>query len=190
MEIRQRVREVTVQNGWSLVKINQVPDQPGVASQIFTKIAAAGVPIGMILQNASVERMTDVSIAVRAEHTARAVDTLEEARRAIGAGSVTAENGLATVAIVGTGILTDASYVGRVFQTLAEAGVNILAIGTSEIRLTIVVEEGATQKAQQALHRAFQVGETPAAAGADASPRKGTLGMTGADASPRRGLSG
>jgi aspartate kinase len=159
LEIRQRVREVTINEGWALIKINGVPDQPGVAAQIFTKVAAAGVPVGLILQNASAERMTDVSITVRAEYAGAALEALEDTRGTIGAGSVEAVRGLATVEIVGTGILTDPTYVGRVFKTLADAGVNIQAIGTSEIRLTIVVTEEASRRAQQALHKAFQVGE-------------------------------
>lgn len=163
MEIRQRVREVTVEDGWALIKVNRVPDQPGVAAQIFTKVAAAGVPIGLVLQNSSADRMTDVSFTVKSEDAAEAFAALEQTKESIGAGSAQAVKNLAIVQIVGTGILTDPSYVGRIFRTLADAGVNILAIGTSEIRITILVEANATSKAQKALHKAFLVGETAAA---------------------------
>ena len=164
MEVRQRVREVTTQDGWALIKVNRVPDQPGVAAQIFTKVAAAGVPIGLILQNASVERMTDVSFTVRAEDVSASLESLSTMRQAIGAGKVQALPDLAVVQIVGTGILTDPSYVGRIFTTMADAGVNILAVGTSEIRITILVDQEAVQTAQQALHKHLQVGEAPAVA--------------------------
>ena len=159
MEIRQRVREVTVQDGWALIKVNRVPDQPGVAAQIFTKVAAASVPIGLVFQNSSVERLTDVSFTVRSEDAAAALESLKTMRQAIGAGKVEDVRDLATVQIVGTGILTDPSYVGHIFRTLADAGVNILAIGTSEIRITVLVEAGARFTAQAALHKVFQVGE-------------------------------
>ena len=162
VEIRQRVRDVKVQDGWSLIKINNVPDQPGVAAQIFSKIAAAGVPIGLILQNASVERTTDVSFTVKTESSAAAMKSLQGTTQGIGAGKVEAVQGLAAVQIIGTGILTDPSYVGRIFRTLADAGVNILAIGTSEIRITILVQSQAAETARRALYRTFQVGESAA----------------------------
>ena len=162
MEVRQRVREVTTQDAWALIKVNRVPDQPGVAAQIFTKVAAAGVPIGLILQNASIDRLTDVSFTVRAGDVPAALESLAGMREAIGASKVQALTDLAMVQIVGTGILTDPSYVGRIFRCLADAGVNILAIGTSEIRISILVGSEAKVAAQQALHKAFQVGEAPA----------------------------
>lgn len=164
MEIRQRVREVTVQDGWALIKVSGVPDQPGIAAQIFTKVADAGVPIGLVLQNASTERMSDVSFTVKDTDAATALQTMNDLRRNIGAAHIEAIRALAMVQIIGTGILTDPTYVGRIFRTLADADVNILAIGTSEIRITILVEEAAGKLARQALHRAFQVGEAPAAA--------------------------
>lgn len=163
MEIRQRVREVSIEEGWALLKVNNVPDQPGVAAQIFTRVASDGVSIGLILQNAGVDRVTDVSFTVKAEDAAAAMAALEQTKGAIGARSVEAVTGLAAVSVVGTGILTDPSYLGRVFRTLADAGVNIVAIGTSEIRLTILVKDADKVKAQQSLHRAFQV-EDPKAA--------------------------
>ena len=162
MEVRQRVREVTTQDGWALIKVSRVPDQPGVAAQIFTRVAAARVPIGLILQNASIERMTDVSFTVKTGDVPAALESLSGIREAIGASKVEALTDLAMVQIIGTGILTDPSYVGRIFSTLADAGVNILAIGTSEIRISILVDAAAKVTAQQALHKTFQVGEAPA----------------------------
>ena len=164
MEIRQRVREMKVQEGWCLIRINNVPDQPGVASQLFTKVAAKGVPIGLILQNASMERVTDVSFTVKEEHRSAALESLRDLQQTIRGGKIEAVSGLATVEIVGTGILTDPSYVGRIFRTLADAGVNILAIGTSEIRITVLVQASAASGAQSALYRAFKVDEAAAAA--------------------------
>lgn len=164
MEIRQRVREVTVNDGWALVRLNHVPDRPGVAALIFSKVAQAGISVEMILQNASVERSTDVSFTVRSENAAEALRLLKEAQADIGAKRIELIEDLAMVRLAGTGILTDPSYVGRMFRVLADARVNILAIGTSEVSISCLVEAAAREQAMRALNKAFQVDQAVTAA--------------------------
>ena len=164
MEIRQRVREVAVKDGWSLVRLSHVPDRPGVAAMIFSQVAQAGISVDMILQNASVERSTDVSFTVRSEDAPTALRLLKEAQADIGAKRVEVIDNLAIVRLVGTGILTDPSYVGRLFRVLADAGGNILAIGTSEVSISCLVEADAKERAMSALHKAFQVDQAAPAA--------------------------
>lgn len=156
MEIRQRVRDVVVENGWALIRVKDVPDRPGIAWQIFGKLAAAEIPVDLILQNASVERSTDVSFTVRAQEAPKALMLMEGVQSEIGARGVAMLDNLALVQLIGTGILTDPSYVGRLFRVLADARVNILAIGTSEVRISCVVEAEAMERARAALNKAFQ----------------------------------
>lgn len=165
MEIRQRVREVVVDDGWALVRVEGVPDRPGIAAQVFGKVAAAGIPVDLILQNASVERSTDLSFTVRSEHAERVLGLLREVQAQIGAHGVEALDRLAMIQLVGTGILSDPSSIGRLFRVLADANVNILAIGTSEVRITCLVKSEARERARKALHQAFQP-DQPLPAGA------------------------
>ena len=157
MEIRQRVRDVTLEDGWALIRVLHVPDRPGIASQIFGPIAAAGLSVDMILQNASIERSTDVSFTVRSDQAPKALALLQETRKHIGGKAVEAVVNLTKIELVGTGILSDPSYIGRLFGTLADAKVNILCIGTSEVRISCLVESEAKERAREALHHAFQV---------------------------------
>lgn len=157
MEIRQRVREVTAQDGWALIKVIQVPDMPGIVAQIFGRMAAEGLSVDLILQNASVERTTDVSFTVRSGDAKPSLKAMNDIKADIGAREVQLINNLAMVQVIGTGILSDPSYMGKLFGVLAEAGVNVLAIGTSEIRITILVQAADMNQAQKALHKAFQV---------------------------------
>lgn len=157
MEIRQRVRDVTAQDGWALIKVIHVPDMPGIVAQIFGKIAAEKISVDLILQNASIERTTDVSFTVRSGDTKAAVKAMNDIKADIGAREVQLIDRLAVVQVIGTGILSDPSYVGKLFGVLAKAGVNVLAIGTSEVRITILVQAPDMEQAQKALLKAFQV---------------------------------
>ena len=158
MEVRQRVREVVVEDGWALIKVSQVPDRPGIATQIFEAISAGNISVDMVLQNASVERSTDLSFTVKEADLEHAMRLLAPVREQIGAKEVDAIERLAKIELVGTGILSDPAYIGQLFQTLADADVNILAIGTSEIRISCLVEGRGKERAREALHRAFLVG--------------------------------
>ena len=157
MEIRQRVREVAVEDGWALIKVDHVPDRPGIAAQICGRIAAEGLSVDMILQNASEERSTDLSFTVRSSDAPKALRALKQVQEQIGAKDLEAVEDLAKIQLVGSGILTDPTYVGRLFKTLADADVNILCIGTSEVRISVLVEAEAKERAREALHRAFKV---------------------------------
>ncbi|MBI3743220.1 MAG: ACT domain-containing protein [Chloroflexi bacterium] len=156
MEIRERVREVVVEDGWALIKVAGVPDQPGIAAKIFGRVAEAGLSVDLILQNASADRVTDVSFTVRQRDLARAKEPLAAVQQQIGARGVETLDDLTKLQLVGTGIMTDPAYVGRMFKVLADAGVNILAIGTSEIRISCLIKHGDAAKAQKALNAAFQ----------------------------------
>jgi aspartate kinase len=121
-------------------------------------VAKAGISVELILQNASVNKVTDISFTVRQADAAATRRILDSLKSAIGARSAGALERLAKVQIVGTGILNDPAYVGQMFKALGHAKVNILAIGTSEVRITCLVHEEDQAKAKAALNEAFQVG--------------------------------
>ncbi len=158
MEIRQRVREISVESGWALMKLEGVPDKPGIAAQVFGAVAKAGISVELILQNSSVNKVTDISFTVRQGDAAVTRRILDSLKTSTGAKRAEALEHLAKVQVVGTGILNDPSYVGDMFKALAQAKVNIVAIGTSEVRITCLVREDDQAKAKDALHSAFQVG--------------------------------
>lgn len=157
MEIRQRVREVRRSDGWALVKVHRVPDRPGISAGIFGAIAEAGISVDLILQNASVERFTNVSFTVRQDEATRAVQCLKALQDQLGAAGIEAIEHLSKVEIVGTGILSDSSHVGLLFQALADAEVNVLAIGTSEVRISCLLHQDQGTRAAKALNAAFHV---------------------------------
>ena len=163
MEVRQRVREVVGEDGWALVRLTGVPDRPGVAALIFRAVADAGVSVDMILQNASVERVTDISFTLKAGKEAPVLKALLRKQDEIGAAAIDSIQDLAVVQLVGTGILTDPSYVGHMFRVLADAGVNVLAIGTSEVRISCLIDSEDKNRALKALNEAFQADPVPQA---------------------------
>ena len=160
MEIRQRVSDIVVEDGWALLKLNHVADRPGVADEIFSAIAEADINVDLILQNASTDRRsTDVSFSVRQQELPAALKALQPLRGTIGGDGIETLENLAKVEIVGTGILSDPSHVGLLFQSLAQAKVNILVIGTSEVRISCLIQGEQQRKAKRTLHAAFKVSE-------------------------------
>ena len=156
MEVRQRVREVVVEDGWALVKVTGVPDRPGIAAEIFGAVSDAEISVDLIFQNASVDRLTDVSFTVRQPDGSKASVALEGIASTVEAKKVEALEGLAKVQLVGMGILSDPVHVGRLFSALAEANVNVIAIGTSEIRISCLIRQEDQKRAREALDAAFR----------------------------------
>lgn len=140
------------------MKLEGVPDKPGIAAQVFGAVAKAGISVELILQNAGVNKVTDISFTVRQADAAATRRILESLKAAVGARKADSLERLAKVQVVGTGILNDPAYVGQMFKALGEAKVNILAIGTSEVRITCLVREADQSRAKSALNDAFQVG--------------------------------
>ncbi len=159
MEVRQRVSDIVVEEGWALIKLGRVPDKPGIAAQIFLTIANAHISVDLILQNASVDRMTDISFTVRRDDVESTVGCLEAIRDEVAVDSIEAMQRLTKVELVGTGIVSDPSYVGGLFKALGESQVNVIAIGTSEVRISCLIQQEDQKKAADALHGAFQVRE-------------------------------
>jgi aspartate kinase len=159
MEVANKVRGISQDANVAKVTILGVPDRPGVASAIFDALAAAHISVDTIVQNASVDRVTDLTFTVTKNDVKKAVKVVGPVVKSIGAREFTSDAALGSVSIVGAGMQTAPGYAARMFRTLYEAGVNIELITTSEIRITCIVEESRIADAVRALHAAFELEE-------------------------------
>ena len=157
MENRNKVSGVAADRNVAKITVLGVPDRPGIASSLFEPLAKVGISVDTIVQNASVERLTDLTFTVARTDAHRALEVVEPVAKSIGAkGCVSAQN-LAKVSVVGTGMQNAPGYAAAMFRALYEAGVNIEMITTSEIRITCIIDEGKVPEAVRALHAAFQL---------------------------------
>ncbi|MBE0415425.1 MAG: aspartate kinase, partial [Dehalococcoidia bacterium] len=157
MEVRNKVRGIVHDLNVAKVTILGVPDQPGIATAIFEPLAKENVSVDTIVQNASVERVTDLTFTVARSDLGRAMKVAEPVAKSIGARGCIADAKLAKISIVGTGMQNTPGYAARMFRALYERGINIELITTSEIRITCIIDEARVEEALQALHRAFEL---------------------------------
>jgi aspartate kinase len=157
MEAFNKVRGIAHDMDVAKVTIRGVPDRPGIAAGIFEPLAEHHISVDTIVQNASVEQLTDMTFTLDRAHLGQAAPIVERIAKDIGAADVVADDGLGKVSIVGTGMQSAPGYAARMFRTLQEAGVNIEMISTGEIRITCIVRRGDVEKAVRALHKAFEL---------------------------------
>ncbi|MCF8043400.1 MAG: aspartate kinase [Desulfarculaceae bacterium] len=139
--------------------VKDVPDNPGIASQIFTPISKAGIVVDVIIQNTSDEGKTDLTFTVPKTDYEKAKGILTQTADEIGAGQVTGNTEIAKVSIIGIGMRNHAGVATKMFGVLAKEGINIITINTSEIKISCVIEEKYTELAVRALHDAFGLAE-------------------------------
>ncbi len=157
MEVRNKVRGVTYDGGIARITVRSVPDSPGIAAALFEPLSDALVSVDTIVQNASADRLTDVSFTTTQAEAAKALEICREVADRIGAAECVSDEHLGNVSIVGTGMQNAPGYASRMFRALFEAGINIEMITTSQIRITCIVDESRVQDAVRALHRAFEL---------------------------------
>ena len=160
VEQYKKVRGIAHDLDVAKVTVRHVPDQPGIAAAIFEPLTEAHVSVDTIVQNASEERLTDLTFTVSRTDLRRALSVIEKTAKQIGAREVVSDEKLGKVSIVGTGMQSAPGYASRMFRTLSSAGINIEMISTSEIRITCIVEEARVKDAVKALHKAFAL-DTP-----------------------------
>src|SRR2546429_4887932 len=139
----------------------RVPDRPGVAARLFGPIARAHIVIDMIIQNASADGTTDLTFTVPRGDYEKARGLVEATAGEIGAQGVTGHTDVAKVSIVGIGMRTHAGIAARMFELLAAEGINVQMISTSEIKISVVIDEKYTELAVRTLHDAFIEGPRP-----------------------------
>jgi aspartate kinase len=154
------VRGVAADKNQAKVTLRGVSDTPGVAAKLFTTVAEAGINVDVIVQNVSVEGHTDISFTVPREDVAKVKSCLaaqpdDHYREAL------VDDSIAKVSLVGVGMRSHTGVASKVFSTLAELGVNILMISTSEIRVSVVIAEEDADSATLQLHNAFGLDKAP-----------------------------
>jgi len=149
------VSGVTYNKNEARITIKNVPDQPGIAAKIFLPISDAGILVDMIIQNTSDSHLTDMTFTVMRSDYARAMEILKKVAEEIGAESVSGDEDIAKISIVGVGMRNHSGIASTMFQILANEGINVEMISTSEIKVSCVIAEKYTELAVRALHAAF-----------------------------------
>lgn len=159
MEVRNKVRSIAHDLDVAKITVIGVPDRPGIAAALFGPLAGAGISVDTIVQNASVDNITDLTFTVASGQEEEALKVVEPIAREIGARECVSDSRLGQVSVVGTGMQNTPGFASRMFSTLSEQGINIQLITTSEIRITCIIEEDRVEDAVRALHRAFRLDE-------------------------------
>jgi aspartate kinase len=149
------VSGVTYSKNEARLTISRVPDKPGIASKIFMPISNAGIVVDMIIQNTRAGDLTDMTFTVPRTEYKRALGILQEIAADIGAEEVSSADNIAKVSIVGVGMRNHSGIAATMFHVLANEGINIMMISTSEIKVSCVIEEKYTELAVRALHDTF-----------------------------------
>lgn len=139
------------------ITVRRVPDRPGIAAAVFGPLSDAHVNVDMIVQNVSEDGTTDMTFTVGKTDFLRAQAVLEEAKKTIGYAEITADQDVAKISVVGVGMRSHAGVAGTMFKTLAEEGINIQVISTSEIKVSVLVAAKYTELAVRALHTAYRL---------------------------------
>jgi len=138
------------------ITLVRVPDRPGVAAAIFGPLADQGINVDMIVQNVADDgRTTDLTFTVTRAELDRAVHVLENAKKDILFERLTTDDGVAKVSVIGIGMRSHAGVAGTMFKTLADKGINIKVITTSEIKVSVLIDAQYTELALRALHTAY-----------------------------------
>ena len=135
--------------------LSGVPDLPGVASKILGPVAAENIEVDMIVQNVGVNGTTDFTFTVNRNEYVRARQVLENLRTELGAQLVSGDDSIVKVSIVGVGMRSHAGIASTMFKVLADEAINIQMISTSEIKISVVIDEKYLELAVRSLHTAF-----------------------------------
>lgn len=157
MEVRNKARGIAHDLNVAKITVVGVPDRPGIASAIFEPLAKANISVDTIVQNASINNITDLTFTVARNDLDEAMVLVGQIAKSIGAKQCVSDSALAKVSVVGTGMLNTPGYAASMFRALSEQGINIQLITTSEIRITCIIAEDKVKDAVKALHKAFDL---------------------------------
>ncbi|HKC19562.1 MAG TPA: aspartate kinase [Candidatus Dormibacteraeota bacterium] len=157
MEERRRVRGIAQEKNVAKITVIGVRDRPGVAATIFEPLADAGVSVDVIVQNIGRSGHTDLTFSVSESDLKAAEKIVRAAAKEVGATRVQSAGGIAKLSVVGTGMLGTPGVAARMFRALADAGINIEMISTSEIRITCLVARDQVDRGVRILHEAFEL---------------------------------
>ncbi len=153
---RQLITGIAHDKNEAKVTLTSVPDRPGAVASIFAPLAEANINVDMIIQNIAHDTgSTDVTFTVPGAELARAIDTLEKAKDAIGFKGLKHDTKVAKISVVGVGMRSHAGVASTMFNALAQRGINVQAISTSEIKVSVLIDEDETELAVRVLHTAY-----------------------------------
>ena len=144
------------------ITVQGVPDIPGIASKVLGPVGARGIEVDMIVQNVGANNTTDFTFTVHRNEFKKAMDVLNQVKDQIGAREVTGDDKIAKVSLVGVGMRTHAGVASKMFRALAAENINLQMISTSEIKISVVVEDKYMELAVRALHQAFELDKAAA----------------------------
>jgi len=157
MEVRNKVTGIAHDLDIAKITVVGVPDRPGIAAAIFQPLAKAGINVDTVVQNASIDGITDLTFTMAKRDLSEAMRVIEPIAKLIKARECISDSRVGKVSVIGTGIQSHPGYAARMFTALSERGINIQMISTSEIRITCIIEGARVKDAVRALHRAFEL---------------------------------
>jgi aspartate kinase len=153
------VRGVSLERNQAKVTLRHIPDRPGTAARVFNALAQAGLVIDMIVQSDSVGETNDISFTTSGADLAKATTVIEAILGETGARGIETQSGIAKLSVIGVGMRTHGGVAARMFEALAQAGINIQMISTSEIKVAVVIDEARIDEAANLVHAAFGLGK-------------------------------
>jgi aspartate kinase len=154
---RTSVTGVAYDRNTAKLTVEALPDVPGTAAALFRPLAEAQINVDVIVQNVGIAGHADVSFTVHDADVEKAQKAIEPLAAELEAGQIVLDQNVAKISIVGSGIRSNPGYADRMFTALADEGINILSITTSEIRITCLIERDKIKTAVKALHQAFEL---------------------------------
>jgi len=153
---RQLITGIAADKNEAKVTVTRVPDRPGAVAHIFGPLAEASINVDMIIQNVGRDKgETDVTFTVPGADLARSIDILEKNKETIGFNRIIPDTKVSKVSVVGVGMKSHAGVAATMFKALADRGINILAVATSEIKVSVLIDEDETELAVRVLHSAY-----------------------------------
>lgn len=155
---RRRVTGITYSRDDARVTLVNVPNIPGISAKVFGPLGEANINVDMIVQNINdAGKTTDMTFTVPSGDLAKTLEVMEKSQQQIGFERMHSAQGVAKISVIGVGMRSHAGIASTMFRTLAEKGINILVISTSEIKISVLIDEEYTELAVRALHAAFEL---------------------------------
>ena len=161
---RNEIAGIAADRNEARITLTNIADKPGTVSAVMTPLAESGIPVDMIVHAATrLGQSSDLTFTVPRASLAQAQSVIEKLKDGIGYGELLADDSVAKVSIVGVGIRSNPGLAAKMFETLAERGINLLAVTASEIKVSALVAESELELAVRVLHTAFGLDEDKAA---------------------------
>lgn len=173
----QPVSGAAISKSDARITIQNVPDRPGASYEIFSRIGAKNITVDMIVQNVGENGRANISFTVPKNELQQTLEAIRSAAAQVGAGEVTHDDQVAKISVVGLGMANQSGVADKMFRALADAGINIQMISTSEIKISVLVVADQAAQALRAAHKSFALEKAPAKPAAKTSGAAGDADM-------------